>query len=151
MVDDYKPYGPVRYGPKSPSWAEKDRKQRAGQEIRDEKFIQAIMEESRKNGKPLSHDQARRELTSQQRLSQKEVMWQEHRDTLEEYPTGEARRPEGPVHKQKITKKMAGPVESENEKLKRENKELRDLVDSLKETVRDQNIRLRTIEKEMMK
>jgi multidrug resistance efflux pump len=144
---DDKPYGPVRYGPPSPEWVRKASK--SGHQRRAEKFIQAIIDESAQKGKKLTHDQAKRELQRQQRLSQKEIMWQEHRETLTEVsPKGEAKRP---PHKVKFVRTIAPPPESELERLKRENAELKAELESLKESVKSVTFENRQLRRELNK
>jgi hypothetical protein len=87
-----RPYAPVRYLPPTPSWAQKEDKVRVGHEKRDRKFIEAIMDESKKEGKPMSWTQARKELQRQQRVSQRELLWQEHRTTLTDKTDGATKR-----------------------------------------------------------
>ena len=130
--EEKKPYGPVRYGPPTPTWAEKDEKRRRGHEARDRKFIEAIMDEEKKKGHPISWEQARRELARQTRVSQRELLWQEHRTTLKELHLTTEQRDRGV--QQKITKRMAPRPEDELANLRAENANLKEQLEAVTES-----------------
>ena len=146
MPDDKKPYGPVRYGPPTPTWAEKDEKRRRGHEARDRKFIEAIMDEEAKKGHPISWNQARRELERQTRVSQRELLWQEHRGTLTETSPGQEAR--GRDIKQTVTKRMAPPPVDELAQLRAENANLREQLDAVTDSYKILNAEFQRWKKE---
>ena len=135
MADEKKFYGSTEYlgKPPVPGWVDKKYK---GQENRRKQFIIAIMDESKKKGQPMSWGQASRELDRQIRISQKEILWQEHRKTLtESSPPREGPR-EGPAFKQRITKEPYRPPPDEKAQLMAENADLREQINALKDSFR---------------
>ena len=134
---------PAHYG--STDYLRRDEKRRRGHEARDRKFIEAIMDEEKKKGHPISWAQARRELERQTRVSQRELLWQEHRTTLTDYT------PQGPRDreiKQKVEKRMAPRPEDELANLRAENANLREQLDAVTDSYKILNAEFQRWKKE---
>ena len=134
---------PAHYG--STEYLRRDEKRRKGHEARDRKFIEAIMEEEKKKGHPMSWEQAKRELARQTRVSQREILWQDHRQTLTDYtPAG----PRDRDIKQTATKRMARPPEDELAQLRAENAALREQLEAINESYKVLNTEFQRFKKE---
>ena len=133
----------AHYG--STDYLRRDEKRRRGHEARDRKFIEAIMDEEAKKGHPISWSQARRELERQTRVSQRELLWQEHRTTLTDYT------PQGPRDreiKQKVEKRMGRPSITEVTQLQEIIASQAEQIEALMRTIETNNAEFQRYKKE---
>ena len=127
-------------------WTDKDRRKRESDRTRDERFMEAIIVEEEKKGRKMTWDQARRELQRQQHVSQRELLWEEHRDTLmETSPPKEGRERE---IRQKIFKKRAPPPVDELAQLRAENAALKEQLDAVTDSYKILNAEFQRWKKE---